>query len=483
MTFTDLAVTSLGNLWRMKLRTFLTVSGVVVAIAAFVSMLSFGVGMQANVAEQFDNLGLLSIIQVYPSRSDSTETVPLDRAALSRFSALPGVELVYPYEAFDVNVAYGDSTIKASAQALPAEALDTKMFSNLQAGSRIASDTSLELMMGDDLLKRLGVDSVETAIGSEVILSIEVASVDSGIAQIFGAAPERIRERARSFRADSLRSADYWQRVVREEFGGAIGRFVDGFMNKRKTIADTLIIGGVLESRRRGHLRTGDLVIPISTARKFNSSGFSGDPTQLLSAAQGGNLFAPEADSSSTTFSRATVKMAADALYEPIRDSIKAAGFRAVSFAEEFDEIRRFFRYFNLALGMVGIIALFTASLGIVNTMVMSITERRREIGVWMSLGADMWDIRRLFLFESGLIGLIGAAGGIVIGWGISRIASLIIRTFMENEGVTPMELFAVPFWLVLTSLAFGLLVALIAGYFPANRAARIDPVAALRNE
>jgi putative ABC transport system permease protein len=100
-----------------------------------------------------------------------------------------------------------------------------------------------------------------------------------------------------------------------------------------------------------------------------------------------------------------------------------------------------------------------------------------------MSLGADMWDIRRLFLFESGLIGLIGAAGGIVIGWGISRIASLIVRTFMENEGVTPMELFAVPFWLVLTSLAFGLLVALIAGYFPANRAARIDPVAALRNE
>jgi hypothetical protein len=245
-----------------------------------------------------------------------------------------------------------------------------------------------------------------------VVLSIAVASVDSGIAQIFGSAPERIRERVKAFQADSLRSSDYWGRVVREEFGGAIGRFVDGFMNKRKTVADTLVIGGVLESQRHGHLRMGDLIIPISTARKFNSSGFSGDPTQLLSAAQGGNLFAPEADSSSTTFTRATVKMAPDALYQPIRDSIKAAGFRAVSFAEEFGEMRRFFRYFNLALGMVGIIALFTASLGIVNTMVMSITERRREIGVWMSLGADMWDIRRLFLFESGLIGLIGATGG-----------------------------------------------------------------------
>jgi ABC-type antimicrobial peptide transport system permease subunit len=483
MTFADLAGTSLGNLWRMKLRTFLTVSGVVVAIAACVSMLSFGVGMQQNVAEQFDNLGLLSIIQVYPSRSDTTETVPLDRAALNRFAALPGVELVYPYESFDVTVAFGDSTVRASAQALPAEALDTRMFSNLRAGSKISSDTASQVMMGDELLERLGVDSVELTVGSEVVLSIEVASVDSGIAEIFGDAPDRIRERARAFRVDSLRSAGYWQRVVREEFSGAIGRFVDGFLNKRKTVADTLVIGGVLESRRHGHSRLGDLVVPISTARKFNSSGFSGDPTQLLSAAQGGNLFSPEADTSSATFSRATVKMASDALYEPIRDSIRAAGFRAVSFAEEFDEIRRFFRYFNLALGMVGIIALFTASLGIVNTMVMSITERRREIGVWMSLGADTWDIRRLFLFESGMIGLIGAAGGIVIGWGISRVASLVVRTFMENEGVTPMELFAVPIWLVLTALSFGLLVALIAGYYPANRAAKIDPVAALRNE
>jgi putative ABC transport system permease protein len=81
------------------------------------------------------------------------------------------------------------------------------------------------------------------------------------------------------------------------------------------------------------------------------------------------------------------------------------------------------------------------------------------------------------------MIGLIGAFWGIVVGWSISRIASFIARSFMENEGVTPFELFSVPFWLVLVSLSFGLVVALVAGYYPANRAAKIDPVAALRNE
>ena len=100
-----------------------------------------------------------------------------------------------------------------------------------------------------------------------------------------------------------------------------------------------------------------------------------------------------------------------------------------------------------------------------------------------MSLGANRWDIRRLFLVESGLIGLIGALGGVFFGWIISRVGSFIAKTFMEREGVPPMEMFDIPLWLVLSALTFGVLVSLLAGYYPANRAARIDPVASLRNE
>ena len=133
MTFHDLVATASGNLWRMKLRTFLTLSGIVIAIAAFVSMLSFGAGMQMNITEQFDRLGLLSIIQVYPNDvegTDSTSSMQLDNAALQYLQEIPGVELVYPFVSLETTVSLGDSLKAVSAQALPFSAVQTKLFSN-----------------------------------------------------------------------------------------------------------------------------------------------------------------------------------------------------------------------------------------------------------------------------------------------------------------------------------------------------------------
>jgi len=132
---------------------------------------------------------------------------------------------------------------------------------------------------------------------------------------------------------------------------------------------------------------------------------------------------------------------------------------------------------------VVGLIALTVASLGIINTMVMSITERRREIGVLRSLGADQTDIKLLFLIESAMIGSIGAIIGILFGWSITRLISLIVQHYMEREGIDPIEMFALPLWLVVTAFLFGLLVSLVAGYYPASRAAKVDPVQALRGE
>lgn len=486
MTFRDLVTTASGNLWRMKLRSVLTLSGIVIAIAAFVSMLSFGAGMQLNITEQFDKLGLLSIIQVYPSEveeTDSISSMQLDNEALEYLDKIPGVELVYPFESLELAVSLGDSVQTISAQALPFSAVQTKLFSTLITGTLFSSDSSREVLISEDMLGALGIKSADSIVDKPAIVSIQVSRIDSGVVAILRPLSDIIRERVSEIRYDSLRNNDYTHRVIREELSGALKRFVDGFMNNRETISDTLVVCGVLESRRGRHLRLKDMILPIATARRFSSSGFSGNPTEILASLQSGKLFEANPNGPPSSYSQVTVMMEADALYEPIRDSIDAAGFRTFSFAEEFDEIRRFFRYFNLALGLVGLIALMTASLGIINTMVMSITERRREIGVWMSLGADMWDIRRLFLIESGLIGLIGALGGVIFGWIISRIGSLVAKTFMEREGVPPMEMFHIPPWLVFSALTFGVLVSLLAGYYPANRAARIDPVASLRNE
>jgi ABC-type antimicrobial peptide transport system permease subunit len=113
----------------------------------------------------------------------------------------------------------------------------------------------------------------------------------------------------------------------------------------------------------------------------------------------------------------------------------------------------------------------------------MSVTERRREIGILKSLGAHESDIRWLFLVESGMIGAIGAAVGIFVGWLGTRVVALIARTIMEREDMPVFDPFALPMWLIGLAFAFGVLVSVIAGLYPAARAARVDPVEALRSE
>jgi len=299
-------------------------------------MLSFGVGMQENIAEQFDKFGLLSIIQVYPSdasESDSTEIVQLDNTAIEYLEKIPGVELVYPLESFELTVSSGDSVETVSAQTLPLRAVQTKLFSNLAAGSLFSSDSSKEVMISGNVLEALGIESVDSIIDKPIIVSIQVARIDSGVAALIRPLPEIIRKRGKEIRSDSLHNSDYTRRAVREELSESIKRFVNGFMNNRQTITDTLVVCGVLQSRRGHHLRLSELILPVATARRFSSSGFSGNPTDILAYLQSGNLLEENSNSPPDSYSRVTVMMEANALYEPIRNSIDSAGFRTFSFA------------------------------------------------------------------------------------------------------------------------------------------------------
>jgi putative ABC transport system permease protein len=173
--------------------------------------------------------------------------------------------------------------------------------------------------------------------------------------------------------------------------------------------------------------------MPISTARHFTSGGISSNPADLFSSLSQGELFSQIEDSEGKNFPRITLDLDPTIPYENIRDSVNAMGFRAFSYAEQFSEIRKFFFYFDLILGVIGAIALITASLGIVNTMVMSIIERTREIGILKALGSDDREIRLLFLVESAVIGSLGAIVGIILGWIITRIASLVAKTVMAR--------------------------------------------------
>jgi putative ABC transport system permease protein len=137
----------------------------------------------------------------------------------------------------------------------------------------------------------------------------------------------------------------------------------------------------------------------------------------------------------------------------------------------------------DMALAAVGMIGIFVAALGIINTMTMSILERYGEIGVMKAVGASPGVIKRIFLVESGAIGLIGGAGGLALGWGVSRIINRVVNYFLAKQGIPHIEYFTYPLWLCLGAIAFAVAVSLVSGLYPARRAARVDPVVALRHE
>lgn len=487
MNFRDLLTLALDNLRLMKLRTFLTTSGVVIAIAAFVAMLSFGAGNQELIERQYEDLGLFTTMLVYPPDNDEGQEgsgIKLDDEAVRAFAAIPGVRLAYPFDDFKVSVVIGDTQFSADAQALSIEAMETKMFSQFDAGEMFSSDSAHQAVVTGYFLEMAGIESPDSIIGKNLVITADLSSLDSAMAYLLRDEGGQLRERLSGIRLDSLRYGEYRTRIFKRELNDAAKRFVDGLLNAPMKISDTLVITGVLEGNRRGghRLRTKSIIIPSFTARQFITGGLPNDPLELFSAISGGDILG-STDGSATEYPRVTLDIAPQVSHQVVRDSIQALGYRTFSYAEQFDEIRQFFMYFYLALGIIGFIALITASLGIVNTMIMSIVERFKEIGVLKSLGADEREIRFLFLVESGVIGSIGSILGIIFGWLITRAASLVAQMIMERQGIDGVELFALPLWLILIALAFGLTASLAAGYYPASRAAGVDPIQALRNE
>ena len=487
MTARDLVVISAGNLRRMKLRTFLTTSGVLIAIAAFVSMLSFGAGNQENIEREFNNLGLFSTMQVTPKASvnvpDTASSPKLDARAFERLAAIPGVNLVYPYDALSVKVRLGDSLVDSRAQALPLAAMHTKLFSRMLSGSAFVNDSSRQAVITEGLMKKAGIASPDSVPGRRLVLSVRVSSVDSALAHVLFDRGESLLDRVMRIRFDSLMHSRSRSRIIRTELNEAMRRFLNGYVNAQEVISDTLTVCGVRKDDRMGRLRIEPVIIPFATATRLAARGNISDPASVFASMSNGTLFSLPDDPGGKTFSQVTVDFDPKVPYKRIRDSVEAMGFTAFSFAAQFEEIQRVFLYFDLALGVIGLIALTTASLGIINTMVMSITERKREIGVLKSLGADERDIRRLFLVESGVIGVLGTAGGILFGWVITRIVSAIAQAYMKGEGMPVVDPFALPPWLILIALAVGIGVSVLAGFYPAARAARVDPVEALRND
>ena len=193
------------------------------------------------------------------------------------------------------------------------------------------------------------------------------------------------------------------------------------------------------------------------------------------------SLLRPRAEDRS--YPSVTVKVTHAQHTQDVQDKIKAMGYSAFSLNDALQGAKRAFLILDIVLSLIGSIALAVSSLGIVNTMVMSILERTREIGIMKAIGGSDSDIRRIFLIEASAIGVIGGVAGVVLGWVVGRVINFGANIYIENQGGTPGNLFSLPLWLIGGAIGFSLVVSLLAGSYPARRAARLDPIQALRHD
>ncbi|MBM4026286.1 MAG: ABC transporter permease [Planctomycetes bacterium] len=454
-----------GNLWKKKLRTFLTTAGVVIGIGALVAMFAFGQGIQRNITHQFQKLDLFNYVSVFPGggpdrrvsssdpdaagsrrarrRRPGSRRIPdvnqpgprLDAETLSRIRAIEGVEAAFPELRFPAQIRLGGKEQFTLVQVLPA-ALWQSGLVTLRAGTAYGSDEPNELVISDSLLHRLGVPDPETVPGREI--EVATLTLDFSLTSLLRMAFSS------GGQALPLARDRHAFTVV-----GVAGRM--GFMGPLPLPSDVLIPPGAAARMRK------------------------------LSLTSVWDLFRPS--DGPAGYATVSVRVATPQDVQPVRDEIEALGFGTFALMDQLREMRIGFLIMDMFLIAVGMIGITVASLGIANTMVMSILERYREIGIMKAVGATDGDVQRIFLFESGSIGLLGGLVGLGLGWLVSLAINAVINTLMVRQGAPRMAYFSFPWWLCLGAIAFSILISLLAGVYPTRRAARVDPVVALRHD
>ena len=180
-------------------------------------------------------------------------------------------------------------------------------------------------------------------------------------------------------------------------------------------------------------------------------------------------------------YSQAKVKVSQIKLIEEVRNEIINKGFFVSSLSETVDEANKIFTAIQVTLAIFGLVALFVAAIGMVNTMTVTLLERTNEIGIMKAIGAADRDIGWIFLTESILMGFLGGVGGAGLGLLFSEIFNFIINILAKRLGGQPAELFFTPLWFIVFIIVFSTLVGFLSGIMPTRKAARLKPLEALR--
>jgi putative ABC transport system permease protein len=441
----DLAELAGRNLREALLRNSLTTIGISVGVASLVAMLSLGVGLQNLASDRLARTGLFDAIFVTPRSSVAAyrgspeggsaplgPPKPLDEQARQQMAALPNVVEVYPDIRFPIEIHYDGKSYATMAAGVAPSARKDGAFDDMKGSFFSGSDRD-ETILQIDLARQLS-DHPDALIGKD--LTVRYAE----------------REPLPPDPTDRGSTPDGFSIVPKEKGLHIVG------------IVETEPAGGI------GSLGRGRLLLPLQLAETLRTAR-TNDLRDLLR------------DSPKQTYESLTVRVNDPPRVKAVEDSIKQMGFTAFSLLDASKSLSLVFTVFDLFLGIFGSLALVVASLGIVNTLVMAILERRREIGLLKALGASDRDVRSLFFVEAGVMGSLGGVLGVAIGWLIGHGINFGTNVYLKGRNLPAIRVTAVPWWMVAAAIAFSIVVSLAAGIYPATRAARLDPVEALRYE
>lgn len=457
MKFRDLLRMSSSSLWKRKVRTILTVLGVVIGTASIVVMISLGLGLNKATMEQIDSNGGLTTINVYESGgggyggytmavsssgSSDGETKRLDDKVVEEISKLPYVKVVSPVLSVSAIAKYGMYESYYNIQGMSIEALE-KMDIPLEAGSLPEKGEPLKLLYGNMVLQ----DFYNAKTGEGYWMTGELPDLDLMTDKIFVI-----------FDRDA-----YWQSQSPGE-----GQTPVAPPKKYLIEACGLVAGGTDNYNSHSWQIYCDVeALKEQLKRIFKNKPIPGQPTT-----KGGKPF------KELYYSSIYVSVEDMEHVKEVQEIINGMGYQASSNIEWVESMQKQYANVQAVLGGIGAVSLLVAAIGITNTMMMSIYERTKEIGVMKVLGCDMRNIQTLFLMEAAFIGLIGGVVGLGLSWGISGI----INHLVAQSGNSSFSSY-IPTWLGMASILFAIVVGMVAGFFPSLRAMRLSPLAAIRNE
>ncbi len=462
MRFSDIFRMSAASLVKRKLRTILTVLGVVIGIASIVVMISLGLGLSEQSMDLIEQYGGLTTIMVsegyggvggeYEGKGDGSKgslDLKLTDEIVELVKNMEHVELVSPVLSFQCILKSG--------------AYIYEVYSGYGYSLDVLRAMGWKFSKGD--FPKDG-DELKFIYGNMVLQDFRNASTGAGFYDT-GVIPDIDLMKAPMitiFDTSAYYSFNSGDTGSEGTDSGDNGTQNTAPPKKYLIPAAGILYGeGDSDYREYSYSVYCDIEALKNTLKKvFRGKAIPGQPTR-----QNGKPYRQ------FFYSQLYVKVDSLDNVEEVQKGITDLGYSAYSNFEWIEETRKQAESQQAMLGGIGAVSLLVAAIGIANTMMMSIYERTKEIGVMKVLGCDLRDIRSLFLIEATLIGALGGIAGDIL----SLAASAIINA-MASEKTS-----VIPPWLLLLGFIFAVLVGVIAGYFPSKRAMELSPLAAIRNE